>query len=74
MSIIKHPLSTEKAIRLMGTSVDTYSGVNGKPGGFQKYLLAYGQEGEPCSNCGKKIVRKKIGSRSAHYCPRCQKI
>ena len=64
----------KKAISLMGTSVDTYSGVNGKPGGFQKYLLAYGREGEPCSKCGTEIKREKIGSRSAHYCPRCQKI
>lgn len=63
----------KKAIRLMGTSVDTYSGVNGKPGGFQKYLLAYGREGKPCFKCRTQIKREKIGSRSAHYCPRCQK-
>lgn len=63
----------KKAIRLMGTSVDSYSGVNGKPGGFQKYLLAYNKEGESCSVCGAIIMREKIGSRSAHYCPRCQR-
>lgn len=63
-----------RAIRLHGTSVDTYSGVNGQTGSFQKYLLAYGNEGEPCSRCGAKIVREKIGSRSAHYCPRCQRM
>jgi len=64
----------KKAIKLMGTTVDSYSGVNGKPGGFQKYLLAYGREGEPCRNCGGKIRREKIGSRSAHYCPGCQRL
>jgi len=63
-----------RAIRLHGTSVDTYSGVNGQTGAFQKYLLAYGNEGEPCSRCGTKIVREKIGSRSAHFCPRCQRM
>lgn len=63
-----------RAIRLHGTSVDTYSGVNGQAGSFQKYLLAYGKEGDPCSQCGAKIVREKIGSRSAHYCPRCQRV
>jgi len=62
----------KKAIRLMGTSVDTFAGVNGRPGRFQKYLMAYGREGEPCDRCGRKIRREKIGSRSAHYCPRCQ--
>lgn len=63
-----------KAIRFMGTTVDSYSGVNGQPGGFQKYLLAYGREGERCRNCGAKIRREKIGSRSAHYCPGCQRL
>ncbi len=62
-----------KAIELMGTSVDSYSGVNGKRGSFQTYLLAYNQEGKQCSRCTCKIIRKKIGARSAHYCPRCQK-
>jgi formamidopyrimidine-DNA glycosylase len=63
----------KRAIRLMGTSVDTYAGVNGKPGSFQNYLKAYGQDGSPCERCGHAIVREKIGSRSAHFCPRCQR-
>ena len=62
------------AISKMGTSVDSFSGVNGSPGQFQKYLKAYGNEGEPCATCGRRIVREKIGSRSAHYCPRCQRL
>ena len=61
------------AIRKAGTSVDTYAGVNGQPGTMQKYLQAYGREAEPCPRCGKAIVRQKIGSRSAHFCPRCQR-
>lgn len=64
----------KRAIRLRGTSVDSYSGLNGKPGSFQKYLKAYGNEGEPCGHCGNAIVRTKIGQRSAHYCPRCQRL
>jgi len=64
----------KKAIKLMGTSVDTYAGVNGQPGGFQKYLKVYGREGEPCFRCGTGITRKKIGSRSAHFCPHCQRL
>jgi formamidopyrimidine-DNA glycosylase len=62
-----------KAIRLMGTSVDTFAGLNGDPGRFQKYLLVYGREGEPCPRCGGPIRREKIGSRSSHFCPRCQR-
>jgi formamidopyrimidine-DNA glycosylase len=62
------------AIRMMGTSVDTFAGVNGQPGRYQKYLRVYGREGWPCLNCGHAVVREKIGSRSAHFCPRCQKL
>ncbi len=62
------------AIRKMGTSVDSFSSVNGQAGQFQKYLKAYGNEGKPCERCGAKIVREKIGSRSAHFCPRCQRV
>lgn len=63
----------QRSIDVMGTSVDTYSGVNGQPGTFQNYLLAYNHEGAPCHRCGTKIKREKIGSRSAHYCPKCQR-
>ena len=62
-----------RAIRLTGTSVDTFSGLNGRPGRYQKYLLVYGRESEPCGRCGRAIRREKIGSRSAHFCPTCQR-
>ena len=62
------------AIKKMGTSVDSYSGVNGQSGQFQKYLKAYNNEDNPCGFCGRKIVRMKIGSRSAHFCPKCQRL
>jgi formamidopyrimidine-DNA glycosylase len=62
-----------RSIELMGTSVDSYSGVNGQTGRFQTYLKAYNSEGRPCERCSRLIVREKIGSRSAHYCPQCQR-
>lgn len=62
-----------RAIRLRGTSVSSYSGVNGQTGSFQKYLSAYGNEGKPCAHCGTLLIRERIGSRSAHFCPRCQR-
>lgn len=64
----------KKAVRLMGSSVDTFSGVNAKPGQYQKYLRVYGREGMACLSCRGRIVREKIGSRSAHFCRRCQRI
>jgi len=62
------------AIENMGSSVDTYSGVDGQAGKYQTYLRVYGREGEECLSCKGKIVREKIGSRSAHYCPHCQRL
>ena len=49
----------KRAINLMGTSVDSFSGVNGKTGQYQKYLLAYGREGKKCSRCDTKIKRER---------------
>jgi formamidopyrimidine-DNA glycosylase len=63
----------KKAIRLRGSSVDSYSGIDRDRGRFQEHLRAYDNEGRPCRVCGTKIVREMIGSRSAHYCPRCQR-
>lgn len=62
-----------RSIELMGTSVDTFAGVNGRPGRFQTYLKVYNREAEPCERCGKTIKRIKLGSRSAHFCPACQR-
>jgi formamidopyrimidine-DNA glycosylase len=64
----------KRAIRHMGTSVNSYTTVYGRSGGFQKYLRVYKQEGTPCERCGTNIVREKIGSRSARFCPRCQRL
>jgi len=62
-----------RSIDLSGTTVIDYAGVDGSSGSFQKMLTVYGREGEPCGFCGAKIVRRKMGARSAHFCPRCQR-
>ncbi len=72
LSIIKRLL--RKAIRNMGTSVDSFAGINGDAGSFQKYLKVYGNGREECCRCGGKLRHEKIGSRTAHYCPRCQPL
>jgi len=64
----------KQAISRMGTTFDSYSGVNGEPGKFQTYLQVYGREGEPCYKCGSPIIREVIAQRSAHYCERCQQL
>jgi formamidopyrimidine-DNA glycosylase len=62
-----------RSIKMMGTTVISYAGVDGASGSFQNMLQVYGREAEPCGVCGAKIVRQKLGARSAHFCPRCQR-
>jgi formamidopyrimidine-DNA glycosylase len=54
-------------------SLRDHVNLNGQSGKNQEYLVAYGREGRPCRTCGTAIERLKIGNRSAHYCPSCQK-
>lgn len=64
----------KKALRLRGSSVDDYRDAEGKRGTYDLHRYAYQREGEPCFRCGTKIKRQKIGGRSAHFCPKCQKL
>ena len=51
-----------------GASLDSvYRG-----GEFQNHFQVYGRTDEPCYTCGTSIVRIVLGSRSTHFCPKCQ--
>ncbi len=63
-----------KALRMRGTSTSDFRDTEGKPGNYTRVRLAYQREGEPCGRCQTPIKRVKIGGRSAHYCPKCQKL
>ena len=63
-----------KAVKLRGTSTSDFRDTAGKKGGYADYLLVYQREGEPCLRCKTKIKRVKIGGRSAHFCPKCQRL
>jgi formamidopyrimidine-DNA glycosylase len=63
-----------EAIKVGGTSFDSlYINVNGESGFFETSLAAYGQEHQPCPRCGREIRRIAFGSRSSHFCPKCQR-
>ena len=64
----------KKAIRLGGESISDYRRPDGRKGGFDKERKVYRREGMPCYVCGTKIERRKIGSRSTYFCPKCQKL
>ena len=62
------------AISLGGESISDYRRPSGKKGYYDKARKVYRKEGQPCPRCKSKIKRVKIGGRSAHYCPQCQKL
>lgn len=67
------PFVLNRALALGGTSIDNYRRPGGALGGYQNVRVVYRKHGKPCPRCGSVIVRVKMGQRSTHYCPGCQK-
>ncbi|MEO0117136.1 MAG: bifunctional DNA-formamidopyrimidine glycosylase/DNA-(apurinic or apyrimidinic site) lyase [candidate division WOR-3 bacterium] len=63
----------KEAIRDKGTTLSDYFRPNGRGGNYQLRLRVKDREGKPCRRCGTPIERIKIGNRSTHFCPQCQK-
>lgn len=61
-----------RAIEACGTTVDTFSDIEGSSGGFAPSLMVYRRTGEPCRVCGSPIRRMRLAGRGTHYCDRCQ--
>ena len=61
------------AIERGGSSVSNYVDGRGRRGSFQDLHQVYRRTGQSCYRCGSSIRRIVIGSRSSHYCPRCQR-
>jgi formamidopyrimidine-DNA glycosylase len=62
------------AIKLKGESISDFRRLSGEKGYFDKARKVYRKTGEKCIRCGTIIKRVKIGGRSAHFCPKCQKL
>ncbi len=62
-------------IKYLGTTMrdERYLLPDGATGRFQERLKVFNRENLPCSKCGNKIQRVKIGNRSSYFCPVCQK-
>jgi formamidopyrimidine-DNA glycosylase len=58
-----------------GDSMSDYRNVDGERGNFQGKHLVYLRQGKPCltKDCPSLIQKKKVGSRSSHFCAVCQK-
>lgn len=71
-NIIKFTKETlEKAIKLGGTTVKSYTSSEGVHGKFQNELLVHTKE--ICPVCNTKIEKITVGGRGTYYCPKCQK-
>lgn len=56
-----------------GTTLRDYVDATGLAGRHQDYLKVHRRAGLPCPVCGTKISRTKVGGRSTHFCPCCQR-
>jgi formamidopyrimidine-DNA glycosylase len=63
-----------RAILLGGESISDFRRLSGERGKFDKFRKVYRREGEKCSRCRAIIKKIKIDGRSAHFCPKCQKL
>ena len=62
-----------KAIRLKGSSIESYLTTDGSKGRYDRVRYVYWREGKPCPNrCGGKVKKIKVGGRGTHFCPECQ--
>ena len=56
-----------------GSSFRDYVDVEGEMGEHQLHVRVFRRTDQPCLKCGTPIRRVKLGGRSTHFCPRCQK-
>ena len=56
-----------------GASFRDYQDVEGKDGAMQMHVKVFRRTGKPCYACGSIIQRVKVGGRSTHFCPKCQR-
>ena len=63
----------EKAIESGGTTIHSYTSVDGITGRFQQELLVHSKQKEPCPVCKTEILKIVVNGRGTYYCPKCQK-
>ena len=73
-NIIKYTREVlESAIEKGGTTIRSYSSVDGVHGLFQEELLVHGKDKGMCPVCNSDILKIRVGGRGTYYCPICQK-
>lgn len=73
-NIIKYSKEVlNNAIKAGGSTIKSYTSVDGVHGLFQQKLLVHTKENMPCKCCNTKIIKIKVNGRGTYYCPNCQK-
>jgi formamidopyrimidine-DNA glycosylase len=62
-----------RGVESRGASFRDYLDAEGQSGSMQMYVKVFRRTGKPCYVCGTPIERCRVGGRSTHYCPTCQK-
>jgi formamidopyrimidine-DNA glycosylase len=64
----------QTAIDKGGTTFSDFLSVTGVNGNYGNIAWVYGRKNEACRICSTNIERIKLGGRSSHFCPQCQRI
>jgi formamidopyrimidine-DNA glycosylase len=62
----------KEAVRLGGTSVNTFVHPSGAKGSYVEKLKVYQKGGQKCGRCGQVLKKTRIAGRGTVYCPNCQ--
>jgi formamidopyrimidine-DNA glycosylase len=62
-----------QAIASSGSTIQNYRDAEGNRGSFQESHKVYDRTGEPCVACGTPVRMTRVGGRSSHFCPQCQR-
>lgn len=62
------------AIAAGGTTFSNFLNVQGVNGNYAGVAWVYNRTGQPCRVCATPIQRLKLGGRSSHFCPQCQRF
>ncbi|HZP26171.1 MAG TPA: zinc finger domain-containing protein, partial [Dehalococcoidia bacterium] len=62
-----------RAMADRGSSFDSYVDPKGEKGTHHLNVRIFRRTDLPCFDCGTTVQRVKVGGRSTHFCPSCQK-
>lgn len=61
-----------EAIAYRGTTTRNYLDARGRKGGYQRRLLVFRRQGQPCEGCPGQVQKITVAGRQTFICPSCQ--